>query len=276
MPKPWRIAAIAATVCGLTAATAATAGPALATQAAPTVSINVSSPIGKITNDVLVAFEDGKFSVATISGSVSGATSGEVAALYAQPFPFKSAPAAVAGQTTTLTGAASQAYSFSASPSVATKYTVEVLPSSTSTTAAVVSAAKIVYVVTNQTVTGGGACARPECHLTFKVTTELPASAYKTEAAKKWYFYFGVKFSATGKPAPKFLYLTKATISKAKKVSSTAFERTITYSFRVGDHGYHWEINFCSKDTESKDGINLPGHHSCGDKKISAKTIYLG
>jgi len=275
MPKPWRFAAIAVSVCGLAAATAATAGPALATQAAPSVSIKVSSPIGKITNDVLVAFEDGKYSVATIGGSVSGATSGEVAELYAQPFKSKSAP--VSGETTTLTGAASQTYSFTATPSVATKYTVKVFPSSTSTTAVATSAAKIVYVVTNYTFTDKFKCPRPSCHETIHLTTEVPASARRAEAAKKLYFYLGLKLSATGIPGyPKTLELTKATISKATKVSATAFKRTITFSFRIGDDGARWKFAWCSKDTESKDGVGLPGRHGCGDKKISAKIRYLG
>lgn len=275
MSKLWRIAAVAVTACGLTAATAAAAGPAVAArQAGPTVSISVSSNAGKITGDVFVAFQAGKYSTATISGTVSGATAGEVAALYAQPFKGKAAP--VPGETVALTGAASQTYRFTNKPSIATSYTVEVLPSSTSTTPVAGSAAKTVYVVTNQSTKGGSVCSRPVCHESFRVTTRLPASAYTKEAGKKWYFYLGVKFSATGRPLPKFMYLTKATITKARKVSATAFERTITFSFRIGNNGYHFLFAFCSKDTESTDGVNLPGHHGCGVKRISRTVRYLG
>jgi hypothetical protein len=273
MPKPWRIAAIAVTVCGLTATAAATAGPALAMQAAPTVTINVSSPFTVVTKDVYVAFEDKPYNVATISGNVSGATPGEVAVLYAQPFKSKAAP--VPGKSVTLTSA-SQAYSFTAKPTVATRYTVKVLPSSTSTTAVGTSGAKTVYVAKNTAYKGLSQCGRPECRESVRVTIKIPASAYKTESGKKWYFYFGVRFSATGLARPKSLLLTKATISKATKVSSGAFRRTVTFRFRVGDHGYNFEVAVCTKDTESKDGIGLPGRHSCGDKKISSKITYLG
>jgi hypothetical protein len=275
MPKPWRIAAIAATVCGLTAATAATAGPALATQAAPSVSINVTGA-GTITHDVIVAFQDGKFSTATISGSVSGATSGEVAALYTQAFPFKSKPAP-SGKTVALTGTASQSYRFTEKPTVATRYTVRVLPSSSSSSAVATSAAKTVYVVTNKGLHSHFKCSPSVCHETARITIKLPASAYKTEASKKVYFYLGVKLSATGTPGKvTSLKLTTATISKASKVSATEFEHTISFSVRVNGEAAAWEFAWCTKDTEAKDGINLPGHHGCGDKKINAKIIYLG
>jgi hypothetical protein len=275
MPKPWRIAAIAATVCGLTAATAATAGPALATQAAPSVSINVSGA-ATITHDVFVAFQDGKFSTATISGSVSGATSGEVAELYTQAFPFKSKPAA-SGKTLALNGSASQTYTFTDKPTVATRYTVRVLPSSSSTSAVATSASETVYVVTNKDTHESFKCPRPLCHETARITVKLPASAYKTESGKKIYFYLAVKLSATGSPGTiRTLKLTKATVSKSKKLSATEFQRTITFSFRIGNDAASWEFAWCSKDTESKDGVNLPGHHGCGDKKISADITYLG
>lgn len=277
MSKTWRFVAIAATVCGLTAATAATAGSALATQAAPSVSINVTSLIPKVTHDLYVVFENGKYSAATISGSVSGATSGEVAVLYAQPFKSKSAP--VPGATVTLTGSASQTYSFSEKPSVATKYTVKVFPSSTSATAVAKSATDIVYVITRQALAHNKvSCPRPLCHETIRITTRLPASAYKKEAGKKLYFYLGVRLSASGNPGiPKTLKLTSATISRATKISATEFSRTVSFSFRIGPtDAASWEFAWCTKNTESKDGINLPGHHGCGDKKISSRITFLG
>jgi hypothetical protein len=280
MSKLWRTAAVALAASGLVAATVATADPAVAqtaSRASVAVSISVSSKNPVITKDVLVVFKGAKgTSAATVSGSVSGATAGEVAALYAQPFPFTSKPARLPGDTVSLTGGGSQSYKFTTHPSLATRYTVRVLASSTSTSATAQSRVRIVYVVTNQSLAGAKLCGRPVCHEHLRITTRLPASAYKTEAGKKWYFYFGLKLSATGKPAPKFLFLKHAKISKARKISSTAFERTISFSFRIGNDGYHWLPAFCSKDTESKDGINLPGHHSCGVKKIRSTTVYLG
>ena len=114
-------------------------------------------------------------------------------------------------------------------------------------------------------------------HPWLTVYTRLPASAYKHESTKKSYFYFGLRLSKTGTPTfPRFLYLKKASISKARRVSSTEFKNTIKWSFRVGNDGYAFAINFCSKNSESKDGTGLPGTHSCGVKKIRSNIAYLG
>jgi hypothetical protein len=215
-----------------------------------------------------------------ISGTVSRSTKGQVVALFAQPFPYKAKPAQVAGQSKTLpTSTTPVHYAFKAVPTVATKYTVKVLPSSTTSSPVVAaSPTKPVYVVTNQPFTGLRACGRPVCHETVKVYTHLAKSAYKAESRKKWYFYFGLRLSSTGAPPPpRVLYLNRsATVSKARRMSSTEFERTIRFSFRVGNDGYYFLFNFCSKDTEAKDGMNLPGSHSCGVKKIRSTTGYLG
>lgn len=281
----WRGAVIAASSCALAAVGT---GSALAqpTQA-PTVTISTQSAVPPVTHDVLVIYKNAQFLKGThrrfdtvnISGSVSQSTAGQVAALYAQPFPYKAAPARVPGQSVTLpTSSTPVNYQFKAVPTVATKYTVEVLPSSTTSSPVVgTSSTKTVYVVTNQPAFFSK-CGRPVCHLSMRVYTHLPKSAYRTEAAKKWYFYFAVTRSATGVPRPpKWLNLdTKAKISKVRKISSTEFERTISWSFRVGNDGYFPVVNFCSKDTESKDGINLPGSHHCGVKKIRSNTAYLG
>jgi hypothetical protein len=38
---------------------------------------------------------------------------------------------------------------------------------------------------------------------------------------------------------------------------------SVTFSSRVY---YVWEI--CTKDTEARDGLGLPGHHHCGDRSV--------
>lgn len=273
---------MALTASGLVASAAATPEPAAAltaSRAAVTVTITATSKHAKITGDVLVAFKGRKgTNVATISGTVSDATAGEVARLYAQPFPFKSKPVPLPGKKQTLSGRATQSYKFTARPSVATRYTVRVLPGSATTSpAAAASRLRIVYVITNQVATGGVKCGRPVCHESLRVTTRLPASAYKTEADKKWHFYLGVNLNRIREPGPpKYLVLKSATISKARKISATEFERTITFSFRIGDDGYNWLADYCSRNTESTDGINLPGHHKCGVREIRNSTRYLG
>jgi len=258
------------------ASTSAVARPAQA----PAVTISVKSPLARVSHDVWVVYNaSGGYGSVTVSGTVSESTAGQVAALYAQPFPYTQPAAPVPGQTLTLSASTTPtAYSFTAEPLIATKYTVEVLPSSTVSTPVVgQSSTSTVYVTTDQTLTSSK-CRRPVCHLTLRIYTRLPKSAYATESRKKWYFYFADRLSRTGEPPfPKTLYLQRrAMISKAKKVSSTEFERTITWSFRIGNDGYAYEFNFCSKDSESRDGINLPGSHSCGANKIRSNIVYLG
>jgi len=266
--KLWRTLAISAAACAI-AATGAV--PALAPPAPlPTVTISAHSLIHKEYGYTFVPFHDGKYSTVTISGAVSGATSGTVAQLFAQQFPFKSAPTPVTGRQLALDGTSPQDYSFTANPGLATRYSVEVLPSSTvSTPVVATSATSTVYVATLQPVTGLKPCGRPVCHETMHIFTRVPSPAYKAESRKKVYFYFGIKFSRTGKPAPSWLYLDhSAKISKVKRISATEFEQTVTFSFTIGNKGFNPGLNFCSKASESSDGVNLPGSHHCGAGKV--------
>jgi hypothetical protein len=253
------------------AALAAGIGPAMAQPAvAPTVTVGAKSLIARAYGYTFTAFHDGKYSKVTVSGAVTGATSGNVAQLYTQPFPYKKAPAPVAGQQLVLDGTSPESYSFTATPGIATRYSVEILPSTTvSTPVSATSATKVVYVATTQPVTGLKKCGRPVCHETVHIYTRVPASALKAEMPKHLFFYFGIRFSSTGKPTPAWLNLDKsAKISKAKKISSTEFEQTVTFSFRIGNNGYNFEFNYCSKASESSDGVNLPGHHHCGASRV--------
>jgi hypothetical protein len=54
------------------------------------------------------------------------------------------------------------------------------------------------------------------------------------------------------------------------------FKYTITYSFTIGNHSFTPGFNFCTKDTESKDGLGLPGSHGCGASRVPASQSYLG
>jgi len=274
--RPWRAVMTAAVASGL--ALAGTGSAMAEPSTAPTLTISAHSLLKPVTHDVFVVYNNGKFGRVSIKGAITNATSGEVAALYAQQFPFKSAFAPVSGQTLTLSGTSPESYAFTATPTVATEYIVEILPSSTSTTPVATSGKVTVYVVTDQRLTGGQTCSRPVCHETFRIVTHLASSGYGRESVKKWYFYFGLKLSRTGEPAPpKWLYLSShVRISKSRRISATAFARTVTFSFTINNDGYYFNFNLCSQDTESKDGINLPGHHGCGAKKIRSTVSYLG
>jgi hypothetical protein len=285
--KLWRTLAISAAACAVVATGAV---PALAqTAQSPTVTISVKSLIPKTYGYTWVGFKDtyegGKYSRVMVSGTVSSATGGTVVQLFAQPFPYKKAPAPVAGQQLALTGSSPQAYSFTATPGIATRYSVEVLPSSTvSTPVQAASATSTVYVVPIQPATGWKTCnpprrgQRPICHQALHIYTKVPASAYKAESRKKLYFYFGVKLNPTKiPPAPTTLRLLRsAKVSKAKRISATEFEQTVTFSFFASDHdALSANYDFCSKASESSDGFDLPGHHHCGASKIKV-SWFLG
>lgn len=275
----WRGAMV--TALAAAAVVGAGIGPAVATTstAKPAITITVTSKIGKIGGDLVVQYKNGTLDKATIKGTVSATTSGEVAKLYAQQFPYKTAAKRVPGQSKTFSASTKAvSYSFTAVPTLATRYSVRLFASRSAASALASSATKTVYVATKQPYYGVKPCNTAVCHQTIRVYTILPASAYRTESAKRWYFYFGLSLAATGTPKqPKWLNLdTGAKIGKVKRISATEFERTISFSFRVNNDGYSFVINYCSKDTEPKDGINLPGHHSCGAKRVKASIPYLG
>jgi hypothetical protein len=255
-------------------------GPAMAQSVGPSVSISAQSHFKAVSGDTFVEFAAGKDGDVTLKGSISEATTGDVAVLYAQQWPYKKAPAQVPGQhaTLTVTGTSAVSYSFTTVPQIATRYSVEVLASLTSTTVLGSSKAVFVYVVAGGKATGLSACGRPTCRETWHIYTIVPASLYKAESSKRMYFYFGLNLSRTGEPKPpKFLSLDhSAKIGKVKRISRSEFERTITWSFRIGDDGYYWLPAACTKDSESKDGLNLPGSHGCGDRRIRSSITYLG
>ena len=255
---------------------AASGLPALAAPAAPpTVTIAAKSLFRPVTGDVFVVFNAGKFANAQIHVSISGAARGDVATLFAQPFPFKSPPAHAGS--VTLTGS-TLSHSFTVTPTLATHYQVEVFANNTSTTALAHSALSTVFVANKMALSGLKACSRPVCRQKVSVQEQVPASTLRNEISKHWFFYFGLNLTTTGTPPPpRVLTLdTHATISPSTRTGARTFVRTISWSFRIGNDGFFFNFNFCSRDTEATDGLGLPGHHGCGAPRISATVGYLG
>lgn len=260
-------AAAAACVAGL-------AAPAAASPAAVTITIRASSALPKVTGRTLVAY-GGAANTARISGTVGGAPKGARATLLAKPFhgTFSSVAHVILG------GGASAKYQFKVRPSLVTHYAVRVSGTGVTTKT---SAERIVFVEAHAAIGGGRKCSRPErpvCHITLHVSVSVPPSAYRTETAKHWYLYSRLRLAPRHKPAPpKFLDLNRsATASKPRRLRASQFRITIRYAFRIGRHdAFRWKINFCTRDSERKDGLGLPGRHGCGDRQISAKRAYLG
>jgi hypothetical protein len=274
MAKIWRWFAPVAVAGGLVAASAA--APAAATTNA-TISIQAKNPdFPNVTGDTLVFYGVKGFQNAVVSGTVTGAASGDVVTLLAEP--FKETQFAPVGKPLTLTSP-TQSYSFSVRPTLATKYEAQV---TTGSTVDVTSATQPVYVALTQRTPKNGQkikCNATGCTDTITTRTFVPASAYRTESSKHWYLYLGVNRSS-GKPSkriPEFLTLSKNSgASKARRVSATDFQIVFTFRIAFDGKNIRWWAAACTKDVESKDGIGLPGHHDCGNSKVRSSLTYLG
>jgi hypothetical protein len=276
MSRIWRLAAPVAVAGGLIAAGVAPAAQA-ASSATPTISITATSPHypgavhGKVDGFAVAIYKTSfkHFNTALISGTVTGALANDTATLLAEPFGAKTfTPAA---PPVTLTGAASEPVSFNVVPSLATRYKVQVM---TGTTVTATSAAQTVYVTEGLNATHfRQKCTRTVCTFTYRLFELMPRSAYNTEVKKHLYLYERV-----GRPTlPRFFSLTtSAKASMARKINAGEFERNLTFFIKLGRGTTRWNTSQCTKDTESRDGIGLPGHHGCGAKRFSAKAIYLG
>ena len=276
MTRAWRRAAGMA-VAGMLTLGASLAVTGQAQAAAPTISVSASTNLPLITHDALVLYQYGAYANARIHGTISGAAAGEVARLYAQPFPYNKAAKAVA--TVTL-NASKASYSFTVSPSLATRYWVKLFKSKTATAPVASSSQQNVYVtLANIPTTGLKACARPTCTELITLKTMVPASALSTEMAKKVYAYSGLNLSKSGTPKPPAtltLNGQNARVGKTVRLSATQYRVTIKFTFTVGHDGYAFIWSECSKDAVTTDGIGLPGTHSCGASLVSASTLYLG
>ena len=234
------------------------------------------------TGDVWTVYGLPSDASAQIYGTIRGTVSGEVARLYAQPFPFSAAPRPV-GSLVRLhpKGKAGKAsYSFQVTPSLATRYRVKVFQSHSATAALASTATTTVYVASGFSPTSPSAsCRRPVCRETLTGDVLVPASAMSTEISKPVYAYFGLNLSKSGtppQPAGLELRAGDAKVS-TKLVSATEYQITVTFTFSVGKTGgYSWGWNACTKDTETQDGIGLPGSHGCGDKTVPNQTNYIG
>jgi hypothetical protein len=252
---------------------AASGPPALAAPARPTVTISAKSLLKPVTGDVFVVFLAGKSANAQIHVRISGAEKGDVATLLAQPFPF-SGPQARAGSFTLPGATASR--SFTVTPTLATRYKLELLRGST---LLATSAVSTVYVAKQETMSRTRACSRPVCRQRIRDTEIVPPSTLSDEISKHWYFYFALNLSATRTPPlPRFLKLdTRVRISGSAPGGALRFTRTISWSFWIGKYdGYSFVWMTCSRDTEATDGLGLPGHHACGVRVIDTRAEYIG
>jgi serine/threonine-protein kinase len=275
-------AAAAAAVLAAAATVAATShasppsqpGPAPAPVQVPLASIAMTTASGlpPVTGDVYVRYHDGSDSSARITGEIKNAVSGEVVRLYAQQFPYASAPAPAGTVAVTPHGSAGP-YAFQVTPVLATRYQVRLFASSTASTPLATSAITTIYVAVTKDINPYTYCSAPVCHLTFTLTSYVPPAALGSEISKPWYTYLGL--SASGSPAWAQLGAGSPVVGKPQVIAANEFNVTVSLTFTIasGSH-YHWRT--CSKDTEATDGIGLPGSHGCGSARLPASAPYIG
>jgi hypothetical protein len=285
MLRAWRRAAVAA-LAGAAALAAQFAVIAPAQAAAPTITINATTKltaVAKATGDALVVYHASAGAAsAAIHGKITGVTKGEVAALYAQQFPFTKAAVKAAAVTIKVTG--NTTYSFKVTPTLATRYKVRLFASATAKSALALSATQYVYVTElgsfpNPPTQSCGNTPPVTCHVGFSFFEFLPSSALSTEINKHVNQYFGINLGPVGTtpPVPKFLILNAGGPSATvHKINAGEFKISLSWTFNIGSHAARWDFNACTKDTVSKDGLGLPGSHSCGVHQIPAASVYLG
>lgn len=200
---------------------------------------------------------------ATVSGATSDGLAGAGIELQASEFPFAS------GFTTlsqTQTGAGG-AYSFTAKPSLATRYRV-VLASDPTSQSSVIT----VYVAANWINLPTRTCAGLSCRKHFANTIIFPAAVAKREAAKRAYYYFGVRYGSQTTP-PVRVKLLKT--GRLRHLGATRYRAGFSVTFPTTQpYYYYWLI--CTKDTEARDGLGLPGNHHCGSHSITYSAIKQG
>jgi hypothetical protein len=227
-----------------------------------------------------VKYQDGTDATAQVTGQVTNAVSGEVAELYAQQFPFTSPPVP-AGSVALNPGGTNQ-LTFRVTPTLATRYTVEVFRSSTATVPLTSSATSTVYVIMNQPGVKTTACAGSECHETETVTVQVPASALSTQMSEPIYTYFAINYAASGTAAtPETLRLGAGdpVVSTPQQISADEYQFSLTFSFSTNNQpAYEYAWRHCTKSMEAQDGIGLPGSGSygCGSQTIQDSAIYIG
>jgi hypothetical protein len=274
MFKAWRRATLVA-FAGGAALAAQLIAIAPAQAAGPAVTIAASSKLNVVTHDVFVVYGAGAYGSATIHGTISGASSGDVATLFAQAFPFKKGPVKVGSVTLK---AAKASYSFKVTPTLFTKYAVRVF-AKTSAKPVASSRVQSVFVSSRGSFGQSHSCSSSgACHQTITVSVFVPGSALRFELAKHVYPYFGLSLNPTKvPPEPAWVYLNQGHPSvKSRRINAGEYQVTVNFTFNVGHDDASWVPTECQRDAVLKDGIGLPGSHGCGASRLSTSQYYVG
>lgn len=244
----------------------------------PSVQTSASSASAPLDGNVFVTYQDGADASAKVSGQVTNAVRGEVAKLYAQQFPFTSPPVPVASTAPNSSGRAAP-YTFEVTPTLATRYTVEVFRNSAATAPFANSATTTIYVVMNQPGMNTSHCAASECRSEETVTVQVPASALSIQMSEPVYTYFAINDGTDATPATLQLGAGNPVVSTPQQISADEYQFSLNFSFSTNsESSYESAWRHCTKSMEAEDGTGLPGSGSygCGSQTIQESATYIG
>ena len=158
-------------------------------------------------------------------------------------------------------------------PSLATRYQVKLFKNSAAARPLATSRLTTIYVTADAITGSAHKCHRPACHQKFHVRVLVPPSALATEITQRWHPYFGLRHaSAQQPPTPQLLALGagRAQLSTPRRISSSEFGFTVTFSFPAGKRAYAWNWTACTTTSQATDGIGLPSQNGCGSQRIRA------
>lgn len=251
-------------------------GGAAGATTSPTVSAKAVGSSSE-TKDQFVFYRYPGLDSGSVTATWSDATRKMTIELEAYTFPY-SGKATIVSSITAPSDAG--VHSFTVTPTLATHYRVLLVDKDT--TVAKSGLARMYVVEGVKGVGPASSCNaagnRPVCTQRWTVKLFVPPAVAKKETAKHRYGYFAVNLSPTKEPPePKVLKLDgKMAFSALKKVNPTEYTYNVVWSFRIGNDGYHYDWNVCTKDTESSDGLGLPGRHGCGSSSVPSSQVYVG
>ena len=244
----------------------------------PSVQTSVSSALAPLDGNVFVTYQDGTDASATISGQVTNAVSGEVAELYARQFPFTSSPAPAGSVALDPSGTTAQ-FTFQVTPTLATRYTVEVFRNSTATAPLASSITSTIYVVMNQPGKNKSDCTVAECLSMETVTVEVPASALTTQMSEPVHTYFAINLGTSATPETLQLGAGDPVVSPPHQISADEYQFGLTFSYSTdNESSYEAAWRHCTTSMYAEDGIGLPGsgNYGCGSQTIQDSATYIG
>lgn len=225
-------------------------------------SVRVHTGLGAVDGYMVLQYLWPGTSVAIISGYINGVQTGDVVALLAKPFGTKSFAPTGKWDRLSRNGGKPARFTFTVQPPLETTYEVQV---TTASQVDITSSPLAIYVLPGGSDTNSRIrCAHGKCTWSWVSDQLVPASAYSTEIAKRYFFYFGA-----ARHRPTYLYrYGDASASRRHNISPHEYQVTLTLHFPEPPSQDIEFAEACTKNSERKDGIGLPRPTGCGARRI--------